>query len=624
MPEAAGSRTMKQDWAVVREVFLLARRLNPWAYVTMIALQVLESLIPLVNVILPALILNELVGSQNWLQLRFFVMFTVGINLVAQVARRALLRVRLFHRDSFSMKTMLELAKATVNMAYEHAENPETQMRRQKIWEGTNYWGGVASVIGLLCQFFQGMLSAVLSLGIISQLLLLPSVGGHIGLLAFVDSPWAALMLVLLIVGSLVLNMRNNKTMNLLTQELLDGMMSGERDFFHICFNVIRNYRLGQDIRLYRMQDMLTEQVIAHAVPTRKLHSRIQAAVRKLLAHNQAASALVTTAIYCYVALKVMVGAAPVGHVLLYVGAIAQFNAGCASMITHYATLRFQISLNEETINYLKLPLQHSRGALSVEFDSDSRHVFEFRNVSFHYPGSDMYVLKNITMKVDFGARIAIVGMNGSGKTTLIKLLCRLYEPSEGEVLLNGVDVREYALDEYWSLISVVFQDFRLFSLPIGQNVAAAVDYNTDQALRSLKQAGFEERMRSMPQGLDTFLYSNISDDGIEISGGEAQKIAIARAHYKDAALVILDEPTASLDPISEAEIYSQLNEIIGGKTALFISHRLSSCRFCQEIVVLHEGTIVQQGAHNQLLSNSDGMYAKLWNAQAQYYTQEE
>ena len=169
-------------------------------------------------------------------------------------------------------------------------------------------------------------------------------------------------------------------------------------------------------------------------------------------------------------------------------------------------------------------------------------------------------------------------------------------------------------------LFSVVFQDFKLFAFPLAENVAANRTYDAERVEKCLIQAGFGERLKTMPKGIETCLYKGFDPDGVEISGGEAQKIALARALYKDAPLVVLDEPTAALDPIAEADIYSRFNEMINGKTAIYISHRLSSCRFCDKIVVFDNGTIVQYGTHDTLVSDENGTYHKLWNAQAQYY----
>ena len=284
--------------------------------------------------------------------------------------------------------------------------------------------------------------------------------------------------------------------------------------------------------------------------------------------------------------------------------------------------MRNNASFLEQVFAFLDIPNPMYQGSLTVEKRRDRSYQVEFRNVSFRYPGSDTYALRNVSMKFVIGRRLAVVGMNGSGKTTFIKLLCRLYDPTEGEILLNGIDIRKYNYAEYMNLFSVVFQDFKLFALKLGENVASKAEYDRHLAADCLEKAGFAENLAKLPRGLDTFLYKDYDKDGVNVSGGEAQKIAIARALYKDAPFIVLDEPTAALDPIAEAEIYSKFNDIVGDKTAVYISHRLSSCKFCDEIAVFHEGAVVQQGTHDELLADETGMYHQLWHAQAQYYTE--
>ena len=243
--------------------------------------------------------------------------------------------------------------------------------------------------------------------------------------------------------------------------------------------------------------------------------------------------------------------------------------------------------------------------------------------MSFRYPGAETDALKHLSFRFKLGTKLAVVGRNGSGKSTMIKLLCRLYDPTEGEILLNGINIQKYDYDEYMSLFSVVFQDFQLFSFTLGENVASSRNYDRSKAHRCLKQAGFGQRLFQLPKGLDTYLNQDFDQSGVTMSGGEAQKIALARALYKDAPFMILDEPTAALDPMAEYEIYTRFNDMVGSKTAVYISHRLSSCRFCDEIAVFHEGKLVQYGTHSQLLADPNGQYYALWTAQAQYYTEE-
>ncbi|NLC43621.1 MAG: ATP-binding cassette domain-containing protein, partial [Clostridiales bacterium] len=271
--------------------------------------------------------------------------------------------------------------------------------------------------------------------------------------------------------------------------------------------------------------------------------------------------------------------------------------------------------------SFFDIPSKMYQGTLPAEKRNDNEYEIEFHNVSFKYPSSDTYALRNVSIKLKIGERLAVVGMNGSGKTTFIKLLCRLYDPTEGKITLNSIDIRKYDYAEYMSLFSVVFQDFKLFSFSLGQNVAATTDYNREKVEECLKEAGFSERYNGMVNRDKTTLYKDFDDKGVEVSGGEAQKIALARALYKNAPFIVLDEPTAALDPIAEYEVYSKFNEIVGTKTAIYISHRLSSCRFCDDIAVFHEGRVIQRGDHDTLVTDINGKYHELWYAQADYYS---
>lgn len=227
---------------------------------------------------------------------------------------------------------------------------------------------------------------------------------------------------------------------------------------------------------------------------------------------------------------------------------------------------------------------------MTTEKRADRQYDVEFRDVSFRYPNAleDAWALRHVNLKFKVSSRLAVVGMNGSGKTTFINLLCRLYDPIEGQILLNGIDIRKYRYDEYMRIFAVVFQDFRLFALPLGQNVAAGAHYGSERVMDCLSKADFGDRLKTLPDGLDTPLYKELDKNGVEVSGGGAQKIDIA-----------------------------------GDKTAAYISHRLSSCKFCDDIAVFDHGAIVQYGAHDQLVADENGKYYELWHAQAQYYVKE-
>jgi ATP-binding cassette subfamily B protein len=319
--------------------------------------------------------------------------------------------------------------------------------------------------------------------------------------------------------------------------------------------------------------------------------------------------------LYMFVGIKVYYKAFSVGKFIQYVGAVEQLVSNATNMFIYFGILLNNAAYIEDIYTYCS----HAETAVSKDGDV-SEGTIRFSNVYYRYRTSDRDILKNVDLELKEGKKYAIVGENGSGKTTFVKLLCGLYKPTSGVVSMNGTDVSTVSPTRYYDKFSVVFQDFSLVSASVGENVACDMDQDRDRVYSALDKAGFSERLSKMAKGTDTVIYREYDETGEEISGGEAQKIALARAVYKDSPYVILDEPTASLDPVSEEEIYSRVNEMNSDKTVFFVSHRLSSCKFCDEILVFDNGSIVQRGSHEKLLSEKGSKYFSLWNAQAQYY----
>lgn len=385
--------------------------------------------------------------------------------------------------------------------------------------------------------------------------------------------------------------------------------------------NYIEHYGAGKDIRLYDMGEFLGSSYLElnrDYCERGQKNSYIQAAWTLPAAILNTGLKSGIYAVLIYAALQGGITAGSIAKYAACIMMLAQNLTGVAQTVqsaldnNHYLRRYF---------SYFDIPNKMYQGSLTVEKRDDNEYYVEFRNVSFRYPNTKAYALSNVSLKFRIGEKLAIVGMNGSGKTTFIKLLCRLYDPTEGEILLNGVNIQKYDYDEYMSIFSVVFQDFGLFAFRLGEVVACNKNFDEDKVRECLKKANFGSRFDEMPENVLTYLYKEYDQAGIEISGGEAQKIALARALCKDSPFILLDEPTAALDPVSEYEVYSNFSTISGDKTTVYISHRLASCRFCDQIVVFDQGRIVQHGAHEELLCDEGGKYYELWHAQAQYYT---
>ena len=371
-----------------------------------------------------------------------------------------------------------------------------------------------------------------------------------------------------------------------------------------------------KDIFMYRAKKMIQKTINTEREGVRKnvfTIARINSAGG--LGTGMIQGILLCVSYYCVLALAIA-GTITVGMVLRYAQAIFQACMSVSASIRLAGEFRTDVGRIASTLEYLNLEAEKTKGDSFTEM---TKGVIEFRNVSFRYPGTKELVLDHVSLKIEPSEKIAVVGKNGSGKTTLVKLLCRLYEPEEGEILWNGKNIREYDLKEWQKIFAIVFQDYSLLSLTLGQNVAASEQYEAERAKEVLQLAGFGERLNKLKKGLETVVYPEYEQDGVSFSGGEEQKIAIARAIYKGGQICILDEPTAALDPVSESWVYESFDEIVKGKTAVYISHRLSSCKFSDRIFVLDNGKIAESGTHEALLSQN-GLYAQLWQAQAQYY----
>lgn len=390
-------------------------------------------------------------------------------------------------------------------------------------------------------------------------------------------------------------------------------------------WSINSEFTFGKEIRTYDMQDSLN--TIHHS-----LTQTIQKYVAKIFGLQLKGNIIflitnlcLNSVIYFYLGYKILVkNLISIGDFSLYLNAITTFNGSVQSMVASYIDISNNGQYLKDYFDFLELKSKYHEGNLSVSNIEENQMEIQFENVSFTYPYQSEAALKNINLTIKNDEKLSIVGENGSGKTTLVKLLLRLYEPTEGRILLNGIDVKQIDYKEYLSLFSTVFQDFKLFAFRIIDNITSLENENIDmtEIKNSLDKAGLSSKIDTLDKGIETYLYKIYEEDGIELSGGESQKLAIARALYKNAPIVILDEPTATLDPKAEYDIYTKFLSLIDSKTAIFISHRLSSTKFCDRIVVLREGEISEFGNHTELLSQK-GYYADLFNMQAQFYLYE-
>lgn len=575
---------------------------------------------PLVTIWFSAQLLNELAGSRNPAALRNWVLLTLGATAGIMLLNAILQHWREAEESTFYAKMQSVFGKKRLDMDFPNADSQRVYELQSQIWQSQNFTGyGLRQSIEIFrsgCNaLFQIIGGIGLSLGLFFAKI--PQASG----LGFLNSPLFTIgFIALLFAAALAAPVCATKGNSYWERNDEQGTF-GNRVFGYFSSASSNRARMA-DMRFYKQQAIAENYLEKNNTFSMKstFAQYAKGPMGLLIALSSCVSAFLTGLIYLLVCIKAWAGAFGLGTATQYIGSVTSFFGGFSELMKCIGVMRINSSFLDTVFELLDTPNTMYQGSLTTEKRSDIQYDVEFRDVSFKYPGSEAYALRHVSMKFKVGSRLAVVGMNGSGKTTFIKLLCRLYDPTEGEILLNGINIRKYRYDDYMKIFSVVFQDFQLLALPLGQNVAASQTYDAARVLDCLNKAGFGEKLAKMPHGLDTYLYKSVDTEGVDVSGGEAQKIAIARALYKDSPFIILDEPTAALDPIAEAEIYSKFDEIAGDKTAVYISHRLSSCKFCDEIAVFDSGSVIQQGTHSDLLADESGKYFELWNAQAQYY----
>ena len=615
--------TLRRAAAVHLRAIRELHRVTPQHFPVLTLYCLFGAITPYVTVFFSARVLTELATLRRAEILWRWVLAGVLCTGFAAVAKAALhRRCNTLLNDLYGRKEMLFVHKI-FRLDYSELDKQENHDLREQIKQNEQWSGwGLMRVHEIYSGAVTGLLGLFSGAALTVSLFTAP-VPNSAGWLVVLNDPIFALVLA---AGILIISILAGRLSARAMQcwgDFSEEATFGNRRFAHFGF-LGRDKQRAIDIRMNDQQRLVRAYWSGGSVFG--VHGVFAKAARGKMGVYASLGVCITTLttgmIYLFTCLKALGGAFDVGSCTQYIGAATAMVTNVFALTDMIGTLKANTPYLEKTFAFLDIPNSMYQGSLTTEKRSDRRYEVEFKDVSFRYPGSDIWALRHVNMKSKVGKRLAIVGENGSGKTTFIKLLCRLYDPQEGQILLNGIDIRKYRYDDYMGIFSVVFQDFQLICQPLGNNVAGSMEYDRDRVKKALIDAGFADRLAAMEKGLDTMLYKNLSEDGVEVSGGEAQKIAIARALYKDAPFIILDEPTAALDPIAEAEIYSKFDEIAGDKTAVYISQRLSSCKFCDEIAVFHEGAVVQQGSHAELLADRGGKYYALWNAQAQYYTE--
>lgn len=604
-------KKIKTIFSAFKEIHRLEKRLLP----TSIVVAIVTSVMPFINIWFTSKIIDLLDVGTSMSDLAVYIGLAVGINAVLFFINYFLGDIYFMFRSLMYNKELQNISAKLFKAEYQKLESSDFKELIHKHSEAQDrVFSSFVQFSWMMRDFISGVATLIISVIIIIPLL-------KIGFTKTGDTYFESPVFLLTIFGAIaimaVIILIVATQMNKAWFKAGDEYSRLDRIFYYF-LNMFSDYNTGKEIRLYKEQNL-----IEHTA-TDKLLTDGEKLLKKASLHTAKSSsfvailgALVGFGIYLFIGVKGLYGLFGIGSLVLYCGSFMQIINGIMKMAVTFGKTAEMVPL----VNYY-FEIVNANDNMTYgekEFDLLNKFEIEFKNVSFKYPNTESYALQNINLKINNGEHLAVVGRNGSGKTTFIKLMCRLYDVTDGEILINSINIKEYSKESIIKLYSVVFQDFKIFSTTLAQNISANEEYDKERLYDTLDKANIKDRVLAMENKESTYLYKDLDKSGVEISGGEAQKLALARALYKDSPVVILDEPTAALDPVAENEIYNRFNSFVDNKTAIYISHRLSSCVFCNRIAVFDKSQFVETGTHQELL-NANSKYSELWNAQAKYY----
>lgn len=562
---------------------------------------ILASIAPFIGIFLPKFLIDELLGQRR---IEIILMTLIGFFLLSSVVNYSIawLRCAYSHRvTKIRTDYITMISDKIMKMDFKNTEDPEVLNKIKSVMNAVmSNNTGVEGVYHTLLGLF-GRLTAFV---------------GYISIVLFL-SPWILLFLIINVLISYALTMRVKKYEYSQKEKAADK----DRRTFYV-FDTMYDFAYGKDIRIYDLKNILIDKFKKFRGERIDISNDVQEKQLKVKIVDVILLVIREFVVYGYLIYNVLFTGMSIGDFTMYFSTINGFGDWMKGILDDLANIKAQNMYLDDMREFLEIKSEDKEKTRDIPIDSS--YEIEFKNVSFKYPKTDKYIYKNLSLKIKKGQRLAIVGINGAGKTTFVKLLCRLYEPTSGEILINGVNIKDFSKEEYYKILSVVFQDIKTFAFTVAENVSLEnlEDVDREKVLHCIEKAGVGDKINSLEKGIDTSLLKILDGEGVELSGGENQKLALARALYKNGKIVILDEPTSALDAVAEYNIYKGFDELIGDKTAIYISHRLASTKFCDVIAFFENGEIVEYGTHEELLKKN-GKYSDMFNIQAQYYKEE-
>lgn len=584
-----------------------AYKANKAIYSAKIPLIIINAIVPFVPIVFVRLILNEItIGKDIKLVMTYALLLALTLFVVNTLKNIfTTLSAVQTTKTLYSIKKML--GEAVTKLPYSELEKPKIKDFISLSEDNT-----------LFLQILNGIASVITSL--------ITAIG--LAAIVFTSQPLIIILTFLVVLARLTADKKTRKLWDIWRPRF--APFTREVAYFH---KLMTNTEFGKEIRINRLEDWIYAKLEKTDEKYLRDGTNHNIAIQKINSFSEFAVIAQEGIVYLMLAYRVVFSGMTIGDFSMYLTAINSFTGSIQSMVVSFSELmknglfaqdfRFCIEASKNGENSAEKSIEASKNAenpIKAMALNTKNLTIEFKNVSFMYPNTDRMILQNISLTLSPKETLSIVGLNGAGKTTFVKLLCRFYEPTEGEITIGNVPINTIPKDDYYKFLGVVFQDFKLFSFEVIENVSLSEEFNESEVLSCIEQVGLKEKIESLPKGSNTMLYKEFDKEGIEFSGGEGQKLAIARTLYKNAPIIILDEPTSALDPIAEYEIYKCFDDLVHGKIAIYISHRLSSTRFTDKIAVFSEGRIAEYGSHDELIKIDNGIYKAMFETQAQYY----
>lgn len=557
----------------------------------------------ILNVVLPKLLIDEILGAKRPDMLIFFGSLIVLNNVLMKLIENALERY-MNVKSSYVNNTMQEkMGEKIMNIEYSYLEDPYYLDLKERACFAISNQSAISQVINYVSQTLTSVFTLV---GLLTIMLTL--------------GPVLIILMVAATLLSLLAYSFSTKKITGLMQQIIP--INRRYNYY---FNLGMDAQAQKEIRLYDLEPVITDTVLKENRNSCDLYTNAMKSLGKSMGLMQVIAVCAAALSYLYLGIRTFSDRfgkmLSIGSLTMYVTSAINFSSSMQAMGQQMVMMFQTLSYLDPYLEFMNIE-EEVRETGKEKFEGPINTV-EFRNVTFTYPKADKPTLKDISFSVNRGQKISIVGLNGAGKSTLVKLICRMYKVDSGEILVNGKNIYDYDYRTYMNTISAVFQDYKLFNFTIAENVSCK-ETNTpedeEKILRLIDEVGMKDKVSELKNGINSRFGKEYDEEGIEMSGGQSQKIAIARALYKPAEMVILDEPASALDPIAEAEIYEKFNSLVEDKTAIYISHRMSSSIFCDKILIIDGGTVADFDTHENLMKKTDSLYYKLFMAQAENY----